>query len=79
MDGIMNLYKPRRGVSGALECVCCFEQECFGCALTSPSIGVCLVCGQDVRIGDSYNWHGDDPVHWDCVNEFEGVEENDAL
>lgn len=28
----MNLYrKPRRGVPGALECVCCFEDCCFGC------------------------------------------------
>ena len=28
----MNLYqKPRRGVPGALECVCCFETCCFGC------------------------------------------------
>ena len=28
----MNLYrKSRRGVPGALECVCCFEDCCFGC------------------------------------------------
>lgn len=28
----MNLYrKPRRGVPGALECVCCFADCCFGC------------------------------------------------
>lgn len=68
-----------RGVPGALECVCCFERNCFGCALTAPPIGVCPVCGQDVRIGDDYEWCGDELVHWDCFEKFEGAEENVAL
>lgn len=68
-----------RGVPDALECVCCFERDCFGCSLTAPPIGVCSICGQDVRIGDDYEWRGDELVHCDCLDEFEGVEENDAL
>lgn len=72
----MNLYKPTRGVPGALECVCCFERSCFGCALTSPPIGVCPICGQDVRIGDDYEWRGDEMVHLDCLDEFEEGEDD---
>lgn len=54
-----------------LECVCCFERDCFGCALNSPPVGVCPVCGRDVRLDDFYEWHGGDPVHWDCVNKYQ--------
>lgn len=61
----MILHKP-----GGLECVCCFEQDCSGCALTAPPIGVCSVCGQDVRLDDFYEWQGDDFVHWDCMEEY---------
>lgn len=73
----MNLYKPTRCVPGALECVCCFERDCFGCALTAPPIGACPICGQDVRIGDDYEWCGDEPIHWDCLDEFEEGEKNE--
>lgn len=72
----MNLYKPRRGVPGALECVCCFERDCFGCALTAPPIGVCPECGRDVRIGDDYEWRGGDPVHLDCLDKSEEGDED---
>lgn len=68
-----------RGVPGVLECVCCFERDCFGCALAAPPIGICPICGQDMRIGDDYKWRGDVLVHWDCLDKFEGDEENDAL
>lgn len=60
-----------RGV-GAAECVCCFEETCFGCALTAPPIGVCPVCGMDVRLDDFYEWRGENPVHLDCLDELEG-------
>lgn len=65
------MYKTTRGVPGALECVCCFERDCFGCALTAPPIGVCPVCGMDVRLGGDYEWRGEGPVHWECLDEFE--------
>jgi len=58
----------RRGC-GALECVCCFERTCFGCALVSVPVGVCPVCGKDVGRDDFYEWNGEDPVHWDCLDE----------
>lgn len=58
-----------RGV-GATECVTCFERSCFGCALTAPPVGVCPVCGKDVRLDDFYEWRGY-PVHWDCLDEME--------
>ena len=72
----MNLYKSSRGVPGALECVCCFERDCFGCALTAPPIGVWPVCGQDVLIGYDYEWRGDEMVHCGCLDEIEGGGEN---
>lgn len=56
-----------RCVPGALECVCCFERDCFGCALTAQPIGVCPMCGQDVKLGDFYEWSGDEILHSDCL------------
>lgn len=75
----MGPYKHTRGVPGALECVCCFERDCFGCVLTATHIGVCPVCGRDVGLGDAYEWREKGLVHWDCLGKFEGDEENDAL
>lgn len=60
-----------RGVPGDHECSCCFERDCFGCALTAAPIGTCPVCGLDVRLDDFYEWQGDDPIHWDCLEEQE--------
>lgn len=60
-----------RGV-GALECVCCFEESYFGCALTAPPIWICPVCGRDVRLDDFYEWCGENPVHLDCLDKLEG-------
>lgn len=59
------------GVPGEPNCVTCFEETCLGCALLVPPIGTCPVCGLDVRLDDFYEWRGDDPVHWDCLEEQE--------
>lgn len=61
----------RRGVFGALECVCCFELSCFGCALTAPPVGTCPVCGKDIRIDDDFAWSGDEMAHLACLEEKE--------
>lgn len=74
----MSLHKQAaRQCINASECIFCCEKDCFGCSLTAPPVGACLVCGKDVLLDDFYEWRGEDPVHWDCLDEFEEGEECD--
>lgn len=61
----------KHGVIGAPECVGCFERSCFGCALTAAPIGVCPICGRDIRINDDRCWLGEDLAHFDCMEAIE--------
>lgn len=62
--------------AGHPECSTCDGIGCEWCGFMVPPVGVCPVCGKDVLLDDFYDWRGEDPVHWDCLDQFEKGEED---